>query len=452
MALATKRVLFVIRAVEHYPYFRSIVEALVGRGHQVRVLFDRTWSMQTSFDVNHSNVKGVIFDWAVDYRGQLRKVVFRLRDLASYVRYLKIQGQSSFYQDRWRKMLFGPFQVLLQIPGVNFFLTTNFSAKLLTFLEKITPPVGEVVGDIECFAPNVVVASPVNMPYSSADLEYLKAAKSIGIPSALPVFSWDNLTTKGLIHIAPDVLLVWNQRQVSEAWKHHQISKKLIKVCGAFLFDFWFDNLGPSQTREAFCKKWSLPVNKPILCYLETSNSLTGDERWLVKELSFNLKNSHDLRLKTTQIIVRPHPFKSYFDNFKLPNVYVIPERGTWPKDRESIQLYFDTLYFSFAVFGVNTSGFIDAVCCDKPIVTLNLKEYEKTQVETEHFRHLVENDVVEIANSRQDLTKILGKLLVGGDRRGLQRRRFVEKFIRPNGLEKAAGEVAAREIEKIAS
>lgn len=441
----SKRILFALRSVEHYPYVRSIVEALTRRGHIVHVIFDKRWSQG-------GQVRGLTYGWAKYSEEKWRKIIFYAQDILSWRRYFKVWGQSSFYRDRF--LNFSPvfLQFFLKMPIIRAFLVNKIAFTMMELLVRWTPPEKEVVGGIKKFGPNVVVATPANMPFSSADIEYLRAAATMGIATVVPVFSWDNLTTKGIFPVKPDLLLAWNQVQIEEARRHHGINKKNIKICGAFLFDFWFDNLRPSQTREAFCKKWRLDANAPILGYLETSDSLTGDERWLVKELSHNLKNSNDLRLKAMQIIVRPHPFKSYFGNFKLPNVHVIPEKGTWPKDKESIQLYFDTLFFSFAVFGVNTSGFIDAVCCDKPIVTLNLAQYKKTQMETEHFKHLIENDVVEIANNWQDLTKILGKLVAGKDGRGMKRGDFVEKFIRPKGIDVAAGEVAAEEVEKIAS
>ena len=35
------------------------------------------------------------------------------------------------------------------------------------------------------------------------------------------LFSWDNLSTKGALHVAPDLLFVWNERQRSEAGELH---------------------------------------------------------------------------------------------------------------------------------------------------------------------------------------------------------------------------------------
>lgn len=443
------KIIFAVRAVENYVYAKSIIENLALRGHKLEVIFDRRYSSKDLGHLGNSKISGVKYRWAlVDY-SYWRKIFYNCQDILSWRRYFLVKNQSLFYRQRWVVYLPLIVKYLVKFPLIRKIIISDFTARLLRSIVDLTPVPPKVVDDLEKFEADVVVATPANMPYSSCDQEYLRAAKSLKIPTVVPVFSWDNLTTKGLFHAMPDLLLVWNETQVNEAWRHHQISKKDIKVCGAFLFDFWFRDRQPSQSREEFCKKWGLAANKPILCYLETSESLTGDERWLVGELKGNLKGARDVRLKNTQIIVRPHPFKSHFSDFKLPGVFVIPNIGTWSKGSEVIQLYFDTLFYSFAVLGINTSGFIDAVICDKPIVALSDDNFKKTQVETEHFKQLLENDVVEIAK-REDLTRVLAHLLAGKDTRKSKRKNFIRKFIRPTGLENNAGELATHEIESL--
>ena len=65
-----------------------------------------------------------------------------------------------------------------------------------------------------------------------------------------PVFSWDNLSTKGLVHVQPDAVLVWNDRQRTEAVEMHQCRHDAIVVTGAPRFDEFFA-MTPKTTREA---------------------------------------------------------------------------------------------------------------------------------------------------------------------------------------------------------
>ena len=51
------------------------------------------------------------------------------------------------------------------------------------------------------FDPDVVVVT--HLARDSVQADYVRAAKRLGIHSAYPVLSWDNLTNKGLVRDCP---------------------------------------------------------------------------------------------------------------------------------------------------------------------------------------------------------------------------------------------------------
>ena len=69
----------------------------------------------------------------------------------------------------------------------------------------------------------------------------MRAANRLGLHSAYPVFSWDNLTNKGLVHEIPEVVLVWNESQAKEAVELQDIPRERVRVLGAWSYDHWFD-------------------------------------------------------------------------------------------------------------------------------------------------------------------------------------------------------------------
>ena len=85
--------------------------------------------------------------------------------------------------------------------------------------------------------PDVVVASPYIFSLSR-EVEYVKAARSLGIPTVVVVLSWDNLTSKGTFHVLPDLTLVWNSALAEEAASLHDVPKEKLVVTGAPVFDF----------------------------------------------------------------------------------------------------------------------------------------------------------------------------------------------------------------------
>ena len=102
-------------------------------------------------------------------------------------------------------------------------------------------------------APDLLVVSPLFG--SEAQLEALRAARALGIPSCHAVASWDNLTNKGLDpRRCPDTLLVWNEGQAREAVELHGVPAERVVVTGAQNFDEWFAR-APSSTPQAFARR-----------------------------------------------------------------------------------------------------------------------------------------------------------------------------------------------------
>ena len=59
-------------------------------------------------------------------------------------------------------------------------------------------------------APDVVLVSPL-IDAASEGVDWIKAARTVGIRSAACIASWDNLTNKGLMRIEPALVVVWNE-------------------------------------------------------------------------------------------------------------------------------------------------------------------------------------------------------------------------------------------------
>ena len=61
-------------------------------------------------------------------------------------------------------------------------------------------------------APDVMLISPL-VHFGSAQADFVAAARAVGIPVGMLLYSWDNLSTKGCLHRLPDWMFVWNERQ-----------------------------------------------------------------------------------------------------------------------------------------------------------------------------------------------------------------------------------------------
>ncbi len=454
---ASLRILFVTRYPGQFHHLKNIFEAIVKRGHNLKVLFGfkerrNTSEYITTIENFKKEYPNFDYDYSVTRTGLWNYILTTSRDLLTYRRYLLIP-QSNYYKDRWREGFPTWIKDFLSTKIGEKVLKSDWTYRGLKFLERKIAPSQAIVASILEYAPDAVLASPVNMRVDGAvaDLDYLKAAKFLKIPTALPVMTWDNLTTKGLIHVAPDKLLVWNDAHLAQAKLIHGISADNIRVAGAPLFDSWFSNLKAQTSRAKFCAAHGLNPKYPILTYLGSSTNMVKDETWLVRELKKALAVSKDKKAQKIQIVVRPHPANyEIYKNFKEEGVVLIPKEGELPSDDRALQLFYETLHHSFATIGVNTSAMIDSIIAGLPGIALLTEKYKSTQVDTEHFSQLLGEGVMEVVGKLEELPSVLVNIMNGEDVKKSKRAAFVKKFVRPRGLKMAAGDVVVGEVEEL--
>jgi hypothetical protein len=152
------------------------------------------------------------------------------------------------------------------------------------------------------------------------------------------------------------------------------------------------------------------------------------------------------------QILVRPHPQR--VDEWRAPDAAAALERagvaiwGSNPVDPESRADYFDSLFHATAVVGLNTSALVEAAIVDRPVFTLLLPEFRENQEGTFHFHHLltIGDGFLNVARSLDEHVTQLAAAVGGAP--GRANRPFVERFIRPRGIDVAATPVFVEALE----
>ena len=99
---------------------------------------------------------------------------------------------------------------------------TRSSSRTLELAESLVPSERYYELFIRSHAPDVILITPL-IDFGSYQTDYVKSAHRLGIPIAFLPFSWDNLTNRGLVRIAPDRVLVWNDHQKREAVTYHDV-------------------------------------------------------------------------------------------------------------------------------------------------------------------------------------------------------------------------------------
>ena len=324
--------------------------------------------------------------------------------------------------------------------------------RVLSAAERALPVERETLAFIRARSPDIVCVTPL-IEFGSPQTDVVRAARELRVPSALCVASWDNLTMRGGIHDAPDLVAVWNQAQRIEAERLHGVPRERVVVVGAGAYDHWFGWQAGSE-RETFCAFLGFDPNRPIVLYVGSSPFIAPDEAAFIFDWASEVRS--DPVLKGVQLLVRPHPLNvpsasARGELERLGGVAVYPPHGANPTDTAARRTYYDSIFHGAAVVGVNTSAFLEAAIVGRPMHTMLDDRYRATQEGTMHFRHLlpVNGGTLRAASTFSEHRRQLAAALAGRpDDAG---RDFVAAFVRPRGLDRPAGEFLAAELERAA-
>ena len=316
-------------------------------------------------------------------------------------------------------------------------------------VERSAPASRSVMRVVEEHDPDVLLVSPSVWPKNPVEADYIRAGRALGIPTVGYLNSWDNLTSKGTVHVLPDLFVVWNEPLAKEAEDIHLIPREIIRVTGAPHLDHFFE-LQPSRTRAEICRSLGCPDDGPYIVYLCSSRTLIADETEIVTRLADALAGALSDRAPT--LVVRPHPVNAApWETYECPGTAVYPRRGDQADTPDSWQEYFDQLSCASAFVGLNTTAFLEAAAADHPCLTIVSDEFYDQQGRTGHFRHLLVADFLETARDIEEVAIRIGRVLDGADEKAESRQRFAESFLRPRGIEMSARSVVVDTLEGVA-
>jgi hypothetical protein len=450
-----RRFLFVMHYPGYLRYFDSVIRLLAARGHRVDLVFDNPDKQAEGIEALADMEGAVEVLGRMPVRGDIWAIVARgVRGTMDYARYLHPDfAQTPYLRDRMRNAL-PPIFAFLSRRDTR---SVTFIRRLIGCLrtcERAIPSSSVIERLIRSRRPDAVLVTPL-VTDQSPQVDVIKSAQALGIPVALCVASWDHLTTKGLIRVRPDLVSVWNEEQKAEALAYHDIPASSIVVTGAQPFDRWFERR--PTPRAEFCRKIGLPAERPIVIFVGSTASISAPDA----ELTFVRRWIRALRahpaLAGVSVLVRPHPFNarhwSDADVADLPNVTVYPHWAN-PVNEADRQDYFDSLYHSEAVVGINTTAMIEAAIVGRTVHSVLANEFKDTQGGTLHFRYLLSENggFLRVAGNLAEHAAQLAETLASP---GIGREacaRFVRAFVRPHGIDVETTPILAEALEGLAA
>jgi hypothetical protein len=452
----------ILFAALHFGYFKNLestVEELAARGHHVHLAAERpesTWGgrgIVNRLAARHPNVTyGTAPARETDESSFLAT---KIRLGFDYLRYLE-PPYEGMHGLRRRAEVRAP-QGLVRLSrsyGLRFARIRRLTARALDGLDHALPASPAIEQFLDEQQPEVLLITPLIGLVASSQLDLLRSAQARGLPTGICVWSWDHLSSKALIRDLPTRIFVWNDVQKDEAVQMHRIPAERVTVTGAQCFDQWF-NRQPSRSRPEFCRRAGLPDERPFVLWV-CSSLLPGSpsEASFVMRWAGRLRQSRHTGVRNLGILVRPHPSREQeWDNVDWKGAGVAMLGGS-PVDDESRADYFDSLHYSAAVAGINTSAHIEAGIVGRPVMSILLPEFHATQQATLHFRYLMTagGGLLTTARSLEEHEEQLAEMLSGPPAGLIARQNdFVRLFVRPHGLSTPATPILVDSIERLA-
>jgi len=474
-------VLFVMLHPGYVRYFESGIRALADAGHAVHVAFEVTREKLNESEVaarlstltplvtcgpapdRTESVREFLArgDRAATRSGQPRRrldaeaawssLATTVRLMEDYLRFFEpaFAGATAL-RARAEKRLPRLYRPVVRMAARAGGAARRALARLLAMTEQVIPTSPSIDAFLYQQSPDLVLVTPL-IELGSQQVDYVKSARRLGMRSALSVASWDNLTSKGLIRVAPDHVIVWNEAQRAEASALHGVPSERVVTTGAQLFDEWFE-AGPSRTRDAFCREVGLDPWTPFVLYVGSSSFIAPEEVPFVERWLSRLRRAPNQAVRNLGVLVRPHPANSRqwraFEALSHSKVSLWPVVDAEPNGPQARRDYVDSLWHCSAVVGINTSAQIEAAIVGRPVFTVRDPGFAHAQDGTLHFRHLVDGGgPVQVADSLEAHVAQLAQFLDWGQEFPASAREFVHRFVRPHGLDRPAAPIYASTV-----
>lgn len=273
------------------------------------------------------------------------------------------------------------------------------------------------------------------------------AARSLGVPTATFIFSWDNLTSKGRIAAPFDHYLVWSEHMRGELLRYYpEVTSEQIHIVGTPQFDAYAnkDLLWP---RAEFFKRIGADPSRPLLCYSGGDAGTCPEDQEHVRVL-MNLVRAGRIDNRP-QVLVRPAPvddgsrYKEVCRDFpeliyaRPAWVHTVP--GDWTRAiplGDDVQFLANLTHHADLNINLASTMTLDFAIHDKPVVNIAFdvanpppfgKPLWEYYYKFEHYRPVVELGAARFARSPEELVEHVNAYLKNPSLDSDNRRRLVE-------------------------
>jgi hypothetical protein len=285
---------------------------------------------------------------------------------------------------------------------LTYLLSNKIGHKFVRFLERVSYKNKRFEKLFDQYKPDCIFSTDIQ---SELDIAILNEGIFSNIKTAGMVRSWDNLTSKGLIRVIPNKLLVWNNIIKDEAICLQEIRESMISVIGIPHYDDYKKNV--FTNRKEFIEKIGGDQDKKLALFIPL-----GDRYLRNNTVDRDIVDILDKTLpKDYQLLVRLPPgdyVRELENNPKFPNLKVIYDRAK-PKfdnikiteiDKNDDVHLAETLFWSELVISSPSTFVLDSAYMNKPIILFGFDGYEKREYFDSIRRYYDYNNFIPVIES----------------------------------------------------
>jgi hypothetical protein len=405
--------------IRNYLY-SDIVPNLMGAGHEVIVWHHLDKEVIATAEALHNlQIPTQVFEpYADGFRARL------LREATTFARLhinAKLKDNPTILTN-WsnkrntigRKLLY-PLAERLGSTMKTFNKVEKWEAYLFDLVKK-SKHYRRFLEELQSMRPDVLFCTHQRVPYALAPM---LAAQTLGIKTAVAIFSWDNLPKARLVMRA-DRYFVWSDYMKQELQEYYpNILPQQIAVTGTPQFDF-YKKQELLETREVFASKYGLDANKRWVLFSGDDVTTSPYDQHYLKDVAKALSHQPEI-----QILFRQVPIETVSRYQEVLNTYSnivhvppnwVPGK-TWTAfypDFDDIKLLVNLAKHCATVINVGSTMAMDFAHFDNPGIFINYDQPKCSNWSVsiiynfQHFRSMAGLNPVIWLNDSKDINKVV--------------------------------------------
>ncbi len=296
----------------------------------------------------------------------------------------------------------------------------------------------EVAAVLDRYRPDVVVTTDL----FSSENHFVREAAQRGLPSVCLVKSWDNLTSKSRIRVHPDWMVVWSERQRTEAQQLHFYPPERVNALGAPNFDLFRQVRFPQMGRAEFMRSIGADPAHKLIVYSPGYKLTNSDDANLhrLHSIFHGERLPYRCHLHVRKYPKSPQDFSHllHLPGFSVESAgHVVESWGDRvDQPREEMLHLGELMCHADVLIHIGSTIAIDACCFDTPIIGYFLDSTDRASSRNDypphvfnltHNRYLVDLGCQRVVTTEEELVQALSMYLAYPETDAEGRRATVE-------------------------